>query len=278
MQNLAISIWSAPMCNRFLKFIPSEEAMWLLDNKPNAFRLLTHIANTARRQNGHPDGLSIGQCHLQHWKKYNFTQQEYRTAKDILVQRKHIEIVETNRTRKKSTTGTTTASTLVKLISSTVYDINSDDINDRINDRATTEQRLSNDKQEGIRISSSNEEDIEIAQRATRLRSRKDLLFYDFEKGEYQGILDKDLFEWASMFPHIDLQIEILKSINWLKSNPSKARKKNWRKYLSGWLSRANEGKENKKAFRVASQGHSQDRRTKNMDGTPIKSRAEELF
>lgn len=259
------------MCNRFLKFIPSEEAMWLLDNKPNAFRLLTHIANTARRQNGHPDGLTIGQCHLQHWKKYNLTQQEYRTAKDILVQRKHIEIVETNRTRKKSTTGTTTASTLVKLISSMVYDINSEDGNDRINDRATTDQRLTNDKQEGIRISSSYEENIEIARSAAQPRSRKDLLSYDFEKGQYEGILDKDLFEWASMFPHIDLQVEILKSVNWLKSNPSKARKKNWRKYLTGWLQRANEGTENKKAFRSALSAN-QDRRTRDITGKPVES------
>lgn len=131
---------------RFIKFIPSEEAFWLLHNKPNAFRLLTHIANTARRYNGYPDGLIIGQCHLKKWTEYNFTEQEYRTAKDILVMRKHIVIISTNRTRQKSTTGSTTASTLVELCSSTVYDINPDVINDRINDRATTDQRQTRKK------------------------------------------------------------------------------------------------------------------------------------
>lgn len=134
------------MSDRFIKFIPSEEAFWLMHHKPNAFRLLAHIANTARRYNGHPDGLLIGQCHLQHWKFYNLSEQEYRTAKKILVERKHIIIIETNRTRKKSTSGTTTASTLVHLCSSTIWAINPEEINDRINDRATTDQRQTRKK------------------------------------------------------------------------------------------------------------------------------------
>ena len=78
------------MSERFIKFIPSDEAFWLMHHKPNAFRLLSHIAYTARRFNGHPDGLIIGQCHLEHWKKYDLSEQEYRTAKAILSKRKHI--------------------------------------------------------------------------------------------------------------------------------------------------------------------------------------------
>jgi hypothetical protein len=42
-----------------------------------------------------------------------------------------------------------------------VYDINAECINDRINDRATTEQRPSNDKQEGIRKKKKEKEDRE---------------------------------------------------------------------------------------------------------------------
>src|SRR5579872_6780055 len=99
------------MNERFLKFIPSEEAFWLMDYRPNAFRLLTHIANTARRYNGHIDGLKIGQCHLQHWEKYNLSEQEYRTAKQVLCKLKFLKIIQTNRTRQKSTTELTTNST-----------------------------------------------------------------------------------------------------------------------------------------------------------------------
>jgi len=141
------------MSDRFLKFIPSEEAFWLMQHKPNAFYLLTHIANTARRRLGHPDGLLIGQCHLQHLTFYKFTERQYRTAKQVLIDRKHIKIIETNRTRQKSTTGTTTKSTLVQLCSLTIYDINSETNDDRNDDRETTDRRLTDDKQEGLRRS-----------------------------------------------------------------------------------------------------------------------------
>lgn len=115
-------------------------------HKPNAFRLLTHIANTARRYNGHPDGLLIGQCHLQSWTVYGLTEREYRTAKEILVKRNHIKIIETNRTRKKSTTGSTTNSTLVQLCSLTIWDINPETTDDQNDDRATTERRQTRKK------------------------------------------------------------------------------------------------------------------------------------
>lgn len=129
------------MSERFIKFIPSEESTYLIIHKPNAFRLLTIIATRARRENGHPDGLMPGQCYLGDYKNYGMSEQEYRSSKNILIMQKHVKIVETCRTRKKSTTGSTTVGTLVELISSTVYDINVLTINDRIDERPTTDQR-----------------------------------------------------------------------------------------------------------------------------------------
>jgi hypothetical protein len=151
---------------RFIKFIPSEEAMFLVKNKPNAFVLLTIIAERARRENGNPDGLTIGQCHIGDWKNCGLTEREYRTAKSILVCRKHVKIVETCRTRKKSTTGTTTVGTLVELISSTVYDINVKVDNDRCDDRATTERRPSDDEQERKRKKKKEEEEQHICRKS----------------------------------------------------------------------------------------------------------------
>jgi hypothetical protein len=131
---------------RFIKYIPSEEAKYLAIHHPNAFILLMFIAESARRYDGHPDGLKPGQCHIGDWKSYGFSEQNYRTAKKVLEQRQHLKIIETNRTRKKSTTGLTTAGTLVELTSTTVYDINIELPNDRPNDCLTTDQRLTNDK------------------------------------------------------------------------------------------------------------------------------------
>lgn len=148
------------MCERFIKFIPSEEAFWLMENKPNAFRLLAHIANTARRTPGHPDGLLIGQCHLESWKEYKLTERQYRTAKQILEKRKHIQIISTNRTRQKSTTGSTTNSTLVQICSNTIWDINSQTIDDLKDDRATTDRRPTDDKQEVKKVKKVKKEEI----------------------------------------------------------------------------------------------------------------------
>lgn len=114
----------------------------------------------------------------------------------------------------------------------------------------------------------SNEEE---ARRAARPHL-KDSLSFNFEKMEFEGIGEKDIAEWKTIYPHIDLQVEILKATNWLKSNPSKSNKKNWRKYLTGWLGRTNDSIENKKAYRTAANGTGQDRRTKDINGNPVDS------
>lgn len=146
------------MSERFIKFIPSEEAMYLLKKKGHAFRLLTIIAEAARRYENGTHGLRTGEAFIGGFEDYDMTEQNYRTAKKILEKRGHIEIVETCRTRKgltevqrnsntKITTEVTTVGTKVKLLSSSVYDINIDAPNDRSNERLTTDQRPTNDKQ-----------------------------------------------------------------------------------------------------------------------------------
>jgi hypothetical protein len=112
---------------------------------------------------------------------------------------------------------------------------------------------------------------------ASPIRS-KDSLTFNFDKWEFEGISEKDIANWKLMYSHIDIQVETLKAAQWLKNNPSKAGKKNWRKYLTGWYGRSNDSLENKKAYRSAAAGTSQDRRTKDIHGNPIKSRAEGLF
>jgi len=160
------------MCERFLKFIPSDAAIQFAIKYKNAFILLLIIANTARRINGLPDGLSVGQCHLGSHKNYGMTDKEYRYAKKILVEQGLIKIVVTNRTRKKGkqtqmfensqnganarATELTTTGTLVELCNSKVWDINFQTENfpkgDRKGDSRATEGRLKGDKQEGRRM------------------------------------------------------------------------------------------------------------------------------
>lgn len=166
------------MTQRFLKFIPSKAAIEFAIKYKNAFVLLMIIAERARRENGYPDGLTIGQCHLGNHKSYDMTEKEYRYAKKILVEQGLIKIIVTNRTRKKASqtqklfettfganggaTEITTTGTVVELCNSEVWDINSEDSNhqkgDRKGDRGATEGRLKGDKQEGIRKKKKEEE------------------------------------------------------------------------------------------------------------------------
>jgi len=265
------------MSERFIKFIPSEEAMYLVIKKGHAFRLLTIIAELARRYEGAPDGLHIGEALLGDWKSYGMTEQNYRTAKKILVQRQHLEITETNRNRKKSTTGVTTEGTKVKLLSSNVYDINISEGNDRPNDCLTTDQRLPNDELRKNKNIKKEEESKVYAQSAAPLHTKENL-FFNSESCLFEGISLEDRKDWVAMFPNVNLDLEITKATQWLKSNPSKSKKKLWRKFLTGWFSRANDYAENKKAFKANFPKASVERGTKNMDGTPMKSKAEGLF
>ena len=183
---------------RFLKYIPSQEALYLLHNHGHAFRLLTIIAGIARRESGFPDGLEIAEAFIGDWKSYGMSEQNYRTAKNVLLNRKHIEIIETNRTRKKAltdtnyfnsrnfkkpTTGMTTKGTKVKLISSNVYDINIFVDNDRPNDCLTTDQRLTNDDQEGYKKDKNDKKDHQSSLPSFSTKEVIDDFFPKKEKG-----------------------------------------------------------------------------------------------
>jgi hypothetical protein len=147
------------MSDRFIKFIPSLESDYLQEHHPNAFLLLCHIAKRARRISGHPDGLEIGEAYIGDYRKAGIeTEMKYRTAKKVLEQRQHVKIIETCRNCKKSTTRITTKGTLVKLLRSDIWDINSDHINDQDNDRITTRQRPDNDEQERKRMNKNEKE------------------------------------------------------------------------------------------------------------------------
>jgi hypothetical protein len=59
------------------------------------------------------------------------------------------------------------------------------------------------------------------------------------EESGWEGITDADHAEWSQAYPAADLPVEIAKANQWLKANPKKARKSNWRRWLTTvWLSK----------------------------------------
>jgi hypothetical protein len=57
----------------------------------------------------------------------------------------------------------------------------------------------------------------------------------------WNGITDGDRAEWATAFPGAVLDQELAKATAWLKANPSRAGRRNWRAFIVRWLSKCQE-------------------------------------
>ena len=57
----------------------------------------------------------------------------------------------------------------------------------------------------------------------------------------WQGITDADRREWADAFPGAVLDQELAKATAWLRANPTRAGRRNWRRFVVGWLQRCQE-------------------------------------
>ena len=72
-------------------------------------------------------------------------------------------------------------------------------------------------------------------------RSAPDVISWDSVEG-WQGITDADRDAWATAYPAATLTTELAKAGEWLRSNPTKSKRSNWRKFVTGWLSRCQDG------------------------------------
>ncbi len=210
------------MCKIFIQLNrESDTVFYLLEKLPKAFLLLTLISLRARRISGHPDGLEIGDAKIGDHESCGLTRQEYRTALDHLIGLKLVKIKETCMDRQKSTTTSTTKGTLVTLISSDVYDINSESSNHIINHRATTEQpgTIKNKKEE--------EEKAKASER----------LFFDRSLQAFQGISEADMLAWRQAYPHVNLLFELHEMKAWLLS-PKGAKREGTRAFIKAWLAK----------------------------------------
>ena len=69
---------------------------------------------------------------------------------------------------------------------------------------------------------------------------------WDADAG-WQGIADHDRQEWAVAYPGAVLEQELAKATAWLRANPKRAGRRNWRSFLVRWLSKTqNQGGSNR--------------------------------
>lgn len=65
----------------------------------------------------------------------------------------------------------------------------------------------------------------------------------------WQGITDADRAGWVIAYPAAVQATELAKASEWLRANPSKAKRKNWRRFLTTWLNRCQEGGGTKRGY-----------------------------
>lgn len=69
-------------------------------------------------------------------------------------------------------------------------------------------------------------------------RSRAKSAFSWTADAGWQGITDADRQEWAAAYPGAVIDQELAKATAWLRANPTRAGRRNWRAFLVRWLSR----------------------------------------
>ena len=74
----------------------------------------------------------------------------------------------------------------------------------------------------------------------SRKVKRIDSIAWSQEVG-WTGISDSDRSAWSVAYPSADLTRELEKANQWLASNPTKAARRLWRRFVTNWLSRVSE-------------------------------------
>ena len=122
----------------FIKLYRSNQVLNLLEKRPSAFTLLTLIALRARRTNEvYFDELQIGEAYIGDYKSYKVSMQIYRTDKKFLEK------------YDLATFKTTTKGTIARLIKPVIFDINEEEITNKITiNHATTSVLTTTNKNE----------------------------------------------------------------------------------------------------------------------------------
>lgn len=57
----------------------------------------------------------------------------------------------------------------------------------------------------------------------------------------WENIAEEDRAAWVTAYPACDVKLQLARMTEWLKSNPAKAHKSNWRRFVVNWLTKSQE-------------------------------------
>lgn len=78
-------------------------------------------------------------------------------------------------------------------------------------------------------------------QTQSKPRLESQTIRFNFDTHEWENITQKDISNWKEAYPACNIEIELAKMREWIRANPIKGRKKNWRRFITSWFSRAQE-------------------------------------
>jgi len=81
---------------------------------------------------------------------------------------------------------------------------------------------------------------LRLSLRLNKGKKVKELIFFDYKNGDWKNISQNDIDGWKQAYPACDIFIELFQMREWCLSNPNKT-KKNWRRFITNWLSRTQE-------------------------------------
>jgi len=82
--------------------------------------------------------------------------------------------------------------------------------------------------------------DTNVSNSEPMKRPEKAKINFDFSLRAWENITDEDVAIWEKAYPAVDITQELSKMADWLISNPEK-KKKNYRRFITNWLSRTQE-------------------------------------
>ncbi len=91
---------------------------------------------------------------------------------------------------------------------------------------------------------------INIAQTASQPRKE---IYFSFENRKFENVEETDKAAWRLLYPSCDITHEFRGMVEWCLQNPTKAKSRTqWRKFIGGWLKKANNDAISKNAYSKA--------------------------
>lgn len=75
--------------------------------------------------------------------------------------------------------------------------------------------------------------------KSSNFKQKQEVIF-NFNHKKWENIKPEDVNQWREAYPACDIELELKQMREWLLSNPSK-KKKNYRRFITNWLSRSQE-------------------------------------